>query len=169
MNIMRLAMHRKPALGFPIARKDNQDERRNRPARTLPSPRPPKRGSNIRDLDFSRQRAALFRRYDLVLCGLSLRQPAGFLAAARETNVTFGTVNTLVLVTSSFAMAVAAQAGDARARHLSLLSHAATIFLGFVFLIVKGFEYREDILTSFPALISRSAHQVHSSSSRFIG
>jgi hypothetical protein len=49
MNIMRLAMHRKPALGFPIARKDNQDERRNRPARTLPSPRPPKRGSNIRD------------------------------------------------------------------------------------------------------------------------
>jgi len=69
----------------------------------------------------------------------------GFLAAARETNVWFGTVNTIVLLTSSFAMAMAAQAGDARLRRLSLVSLAAAVMLGLSFLILKGFEYREDI------------------------
>ena len=71
--------------------------------------------------------------------------PAGFLAAARETNVWFGTINTMVLLTSSFAMAVAAQAGDARLRKLAIICLAATAALGLAFLTIKGFEYREDI------------------------
>jgi cytochrome c oxidase subunit 3 len=69
----------------------------------------------------------------------------GFLAAARETNVWFGTVNTMVLLTSSFAMAIAAQAGDAKLRRLALSGLAATVVLGLAFLTIKGFEYREDI------------------------
>jgi cytochrome c oxidase subunit 3 len=72
-------------------------------------------------------------------------QPAGFLAADRETNVWFGTINTIVLLTSSFAMAVAAQAGDAKLRRLAIACLAATAALGLAFLTLKGFEYREDI------------------------
>jgi cytochrome c oxidase subunit 3 len=71
--------------------------------------------------------------------------PTGFMAAARETNVWFGTVNTMVLLTSSFAMAIAAQAGDAKLRRLALVGLAATVVLGLAFLTIKGFEYREDI------------------------
>jgi cytochrome c oxidase subunit III len=72
-------------------------------------------------------------------------QPIGFFAAARETNVVFGTVNTMALLTSSFAMAIAAQAGDARLRRLALAGLVATILFGLSFLIIKGFEYREDL------------------------
>jgi cytochrome c oxidase subunit 3 len=72
-------------------------------------------------------------------------QPTGFLAAARETNVWFGTINTMVLLTSSLAMAVAAQAGDAKLRRLAIACLAATVVLGVAFLTIKGFEYREDI------------------------
>jgi cytochrome c oxidase subunit 3 len=81
----------------------------------------------------------------LIYAATRYLQPEGFLSAARQTNVWFGTVNTLVLLTSSFAMAVAAQAGDAKLRRLTISCLAATIALGLAFLVVKGFEYREDI------------------------
>lgn len=71
--------------------------------------------------------------------------PQGFLDAARQTNVWFGTVNTMALLTSSFFMAIAAQAGDAKLRRLSLACLCATVALGLAFLVIKGFEYREDI------------------------
>jgi len=81
----------------------------------------------------------------LIYAACRYLQPAGFLAAARETNVWFGTINTMVLLTSSFAMAVAAQAGDAKLRRLAIACLAATVALGLAFLTIKGFEYREDI------------------------
>lgn len=71
--------------------------------------------------------------------------PAGFAAAARETDIVYGTVNTAILMTSSLAIALAgrfARAGQARLAQRCL---AATLFLGAVFLVLKGFEYREDI------------------------
>lgn len=69
----------------------------------------------------------------------------GFLAGARQTNVAFGTANTAILLVSSFAIAMGAQAADARKRRASLLLLSATVALGLAFLVVKGFEYREDI------------------------
>lgn len=81
----------------------------------------------------------------LIYAACRYLQPVGFLAAARETNVWFGTINTMVLLTSSFAMAVAAQAGDAKLRRLAISCLAATVVLGLAFLTIKGFEYREDI------------------------
>ena len=71
--------------------------------------------------------------------------PEGFAAGARETNIWFGTANTAVLLTSSFTMAIAAQAGDARLRRLALAGLSATMMLGIAFLVIKGFEYFEDI------------------------
>lgn len=68
-----------------------------------------------------------------------------FAAAARETNVVFGTANTAILLTSSLTMAAAAEGARAGLRRMALLCLAATIALGLAFLVVKGFEYREDI------------------------
>lgn len=73
--------------------------------------------------------------------------PAAFAAAARETNVWYGTVNTAVLLTSSLTMAVAAQAAATGAgfRRLVVWCLAATAALGLAFLVIKGFEYKEDL------------------------
>jgi cytochrome c oxidase subunit 3 len=70
-----------------------------------------------------------------------------FAAAARETNVVYGTLNTGILLTSSLTMAVASQAAASRQgmRSLIVACLAATAAFGLAFLVVKGFEYREDI------------------------
>lgn len=70
---------------------------------------------------------------------------AAFVEAARHTNIWFGTANTAVLLTSSFAMAIASQAAEAGLRRLTLIGLAVTIGLGLAFLVIKGFEYKEDI------------------------
>jgi cytochrome c oxidase subunit III len=73
--------------------------------------------------------------------------PSAFAAAARETNIWYGTINTAILLTSSFTMAVASQAAasEQRLRNLILWCLSATAALGLAFLVVKGFEYKEDI------------------------
>jgi cytochrome c oxidase subunit III len=74
--------------------------------------------------------------------------PEAFAAAARETNVWLGTLNTAILLTSSLTMAVASQAAQeestARGR-LPASCLALTAVLGLAFLVVKGFEYAEDV------------------------
>jgi len=71
--------------------------------------------------------------------------PQGFLAAGRETDIVYGTVNTAIMMTSSLAIAVAgrvARGGFLRIAHRLLI---VTFALGALFLVLKGFEYREDI------------------------
>lgn len=67
------------------------------------------------------------------------------LEAARETNVVFGTINTFILLTSSLTMAVADKAAERGLRRMLLGCLLATAAFGLAFLVVKGFEYREDI------------------------
>ena len=71
--------------------------------------------------------------------------PAGFAAASVRTGIVYGTVNTAILMTSSLAVALAG--GFARARMHCLARHClfVTVALGAAFLIVKAFEYRDDI------------------------
>ena len=71
--------------------------------------------------------------------------PEAFAAAARETNIWYGSVNTAVLLTSSLTVAVASGAAEAGLRRLMLWCLAITAALGIAFLVIKGFEYREDI------------------------
>jgi cytochrome c oxidase subunit 3 len=70
-----------------------------------------------------------------------------FAEAGRATNIWYGTINTAILLTSSLTMAMASQAAAANEglRRLILWCLAATAALGLAFLVVKGFEYREDI------------------------
>jgi cytochrome c oxidase subunit 3 len=76
-----------------------------------------------------------------------IEHPLAFAAAGRETNIWYGTINTAILLTSSLTMAVASQAAAAglHFRRLVLWCLGSTAALGLAFLIVKGFEYKEDI------------------------
>jgi cytochrome c oxidase subunit 3 len=71
----------------------------------------------------------------------------GFAAAGRETDIWFGTINTAMLLTSSLTMAIAAQASNASIdfRRLIVGCLLATAAFGIAFLILKGFEYHEDL------------------------
>jgi cytochrome c oxidase subunit 3 len=71
--------------------------------------------------------------------------PHGFALASRHMNVALGTTNTAVLIISSLTMAMAVHSA-ALGRRRSLLGFlTATIFLGFVFLVIKAIEYTEHI------------------------
>lgn len=72
--------------------------------------------------------------------------PDAFVEAARQTNIVYGTVNTALLLTSSFVMTVALEGSNLGSRRLVIAGMAATAALGTAFLVVKGFEYREDIV-----------------------
>jgi len=71
--------------------------------------------------------------------------PAGFQAAGRETDIAFGTVNTLLLMTSSLTIALSGRVAQARFFPLARSLLATTFVLGTLFLVLKGFEYAEDI------------------------
>ncbi|MBE7202296.1 MAG: cytochrome c oxidase subunit 3 [Parafilimonas terrae] len=70
---------------------------------------------------------------------------ADFAEAARHTDVLFGSINTALLLTSSFTMVMALRGADLGFARLATLLLAATAALGMLFLVVKGLEYREDI------------------------
>ncbi len=111
--------------------------------------------------DFGRQREAdkfgiwVFLASEMLFFGALLltyticriEHPEAFAAAGRETNIWYGTINTAVLLTSSLTMAMASQAAEepARLRRLLLACLFATALLGLAFIVIKGFEYKEDI------------------------
>jgi cytochrome c oxidase subunit 3 len=69
---------------------------------------------------------------------------AAFASASRHTDIVLGTINTVILLTSSFFMALAVrsvQLGNARTTRRWLWAVAA---LGCAFLILKGIEYHEE-------------------------
>lgn len=74
---------------------------------------------------------------------LRLGHPDTFAAAARLTDLTLGTVNTALLLTSSCAMASAAAAARTAPR-LARLLLGLTVALGLAFLAIKGVEYGHD-------------------------
>jgi cytochrome c oxidase subunit 3 len=67
--------------------------------------------------------------------------PEAFAAASHELDVTLGTINTIVLITSSLTMALAVHASQLGQRRLVLWFLAATMALGAVFLGIKSVEY----------------------------
>ena len=70
---------------------------------------------------------------------------AGFAEGAREADVLLGSINTVVLLTSSLTMAMAERAVKEALVPLARVMLWATLALGLAFLVVKGFEYRSDI------------------------
>lgn len=68
-----------------------------------------------------------------------------FRAASAHTEILYGSINTVLLLTSSFSMTVALRASTARLRMLTLVGLAVTAALGLAFLACKGLEYHEDL------------------------
>jgi cytochrome c oxidase subunit 3 len=69
-----------------------------------------------------------------------------FAVASRHTDVTYGTINSVILLTSSFTMALAVQSAKQNRLHLIPRFLALTILLAVSFVGVKGLEYHEDIV-----------------------
>jgi len=67
--------------------------------------------------------------------------PDAFVAASHELDVTLGTINTAVLITSSLTMALAVHAAQLGRRKALMLFLVATMILGGVFLGIKSLEY----------------------------
>jgi cytochrome c oxidase subunit 3 len=67
--------------------------------------------------------------------------PDAFAAASHHLDLTLGTINTVVLITSSLTMALAVHAAQTGERRLLMLFLIATMILGGVFLGIKGYEY----------------------------
>lgn len=67
--------------------------------------------------------------------------PGSFALACRGLDITMGCVNTCVLLTSSLAMALAVRAGQTNDKKGQVRWLAATMALGTLFLVFKGFEY----------------------------
>jgi cytochrome c oxidase subunit 3 len=71
--------------------------------------------------------------------------PGEVAAAASHTNPVYGTANTAILLASSCAAACAERAVDAQLKRAAQILLVIAFALGAAFLVVKGFEYAEDI------------------------
>ncbi len=70
---------------------------------------------------------------------------ADFAIASRHTDVFFGTLNSVIILTSSLTMAFAVQAASENRKKVIMPLIVITMFFGISFLVVKGFEYHKDI------------------------
>jgi cytochrome c oxidase subunit 3 len=75
---------------------------------------------------------------------LRVHYPEASAAASRHTDYLLGTANTAVLLTSSFLMALAGNAAESGMRPRAMRLLWAVAALGFVFLVLKGWEYHND-------------------------
>src|SRR5690348_14159017 len=73
-----------------------------------------------------------------------LAYPRAFAEAAHHLDLVAGSINTFILLTSSFLFSIAISTFQARQRALTLILLGSTVLLGIVFLGIKAFEYQED-------------------------
>ena len=75
---------------------------------------------------------------------LRMHDPQATGMASRHTDMLLGTINTAVLLTSSFCMALAGHAAQGNDRRLATRLLALTAALGVVFLAIKGYEWHQE-------------------------
>ena len=71
--------------------------------------------------------------------------PDAFSAASKQLNLTLGTINTLVLITSSFTAAMAVHYAKEAKNKMVVLMFVLTIGMALGFLVIKYFEYAHKI------------------------
>ena len=81
----------------------------------------------------------------LVYAYLRALHSTAFEQASSHTSVFYGTLNTAVLLTSSMTMVLAARAADIKVKAAVVVCLSLTAACGLIFLVVKGFEYKQDI------------------------
>ena len=92
------------------------------------------------------------------------KNPVDFHHASRELEVLLGTFNTIILLTSSLSMAASISALQTGERKLSMVLLMATMALGLLFLVNKGFEWgmkiEHGIYPSSPILLARAKGEI---------
>jgi cytochrome c oxidase subunit 3 len=92
------------------------------------------------------------------------KNPADFHHASKELDVILGTLNTIILLTSSLCIAASITAVQKGQRKLSMYLLMATVALGLLFLINKGFEWttkiEHGIYPNSPALLARPKGEI---------
>ncbi|MEZ5652334.1 MAG: cytochrome c oxidase subunit 3 [Burkholderiaceae bacterium] len=73
------------------------------------------------------------------------QRPEGFAVAGQHVDLVLGSINTILLLTSSGTMSVAAWSARANLRQPTMIALAATLLLGLGFLGVKALEYQQDL------------------------
>jgi cytochrome c oxidase subunit 3 len=74
-----------------------------------------------------------------------IADPAGFAQGGHAAELLLGTINTVLLTTSSATLTIAERASRAGWRGGARFGLITTLALGTAFLCVKGYEYREDL------------------------
>ncbi len=74
-----------------------------------------------------------------------MQYPQQFHISAMEMNTTIGTINTIILLTSSLTMVLSITAIQKKNKFLSIIFLVSTLFLGTLFLINKYFEWGHEI------------------------
>jgi cytochrome c oxidase subunit 3 len=92
------------------------------------------------------------------------KNPVDFHHASRELDVILGTLNTIILLTSSLSMATSIVAIQRGQRKLSTALLIATVVLGLFFLVNKGFEWgakiEHGIYPNAPTLLTRAKGEI---------
>ncbi len=92
------------------------------------------------------------------------KSPADFHHASKELDVLLGTLNTIILLTSSLSVAASISAIQKEQRKLSMLLLTITMALGLLFLVNKGFEWgtkiEHGIYPNSPALLARTKGEI---------
>ena len=92
------------------------------------------------------------------------KNPVDFHHASRELDVILGTFNTIILLTSSLSMAASISALQRGQGKLSMVLLAATMALGFLFLVNKGFEWgmkiEHGLYPNSPILLARAKGEI---------
>jgi len=92
------------------------------------------------------------------------KSPADFHQASKELDVILGTLNTIILLTSSLSVAACISAIQKGQRKLSMYLLTVTMALGLLFLVNKGFEWgtkiEHGIYPNSPALLARTKGEI---------
>jgi cytochrome c oxidase subunit 3 len=106
----------------------------------------------------------LFGGLFLLYSAYRYKNPSDFHHASRELDVLLGTLNTLILLTSSLTMALSVSAMQRGNRKFAAYLLTATIFFGLLFLMIKGIEWTtkidHGIYPNSPALLTRAKGEI---------
>ncbi|MGZ3591460.1 MAG: cytochrome c oxidase subunit 3 family protein [Thermodesulfobacteriota bacterium] len=106
----------------------------------------------------------LFGGMFILYAGYRYKNPADFHHASRELEVILGTLNTVILLTSSLSVATSIAAIRKGQRKLSMVLLMATMALGLLFLVNKGFEWgtkiEHGIYPNSPTLLARAKGEI---------
>jgi cytochrome c oxidase subunit 3 len=102
----------------------------------------------------------LFSAYTLYRMGTTGGEPneKAFADASANLNLVLGTINTVVLLTSSLTMALAVHAAQTSQRKNLVRLLVATIVLGTAFLVIKGVEWHEDYVENLIPFLTDHFH-----------